>query len=75
MSTIFRWPKDLLGTTNLHDIKEIFVWDGMSAPIQYRVGHGELEDPALMPSIPSAPGRPIAALRAPTYRHKPSLCS
>jgi hypothetical protein len=69
----FRWPSELLGNLNVFDIKEMFVWDWKSAPIQYRVGQGELDDSAHMPSIPSAPNRPIAALRAPTYRHKPFI--
>jgi hypothetical protein len=69
----FRWPAELLSTINVYDIKEVFVWAWMSAPIQYRVGQGELDMSALNPSIPSAPGRPIAALRARTYRHKPFI--
>jgi hypothetical protein len=67
------WPAELQSTINVYDIKEVFVWDWMSAPIQYRLGPGELEISAPIPSIPSAPGRPIAALRAPTYRHRPFI--
>jgi hypothetical protein len=63
----FRWPKNLLGTINVHDIKEMFIWDWKWAPIQYRLGPGELEAPT------PTPGKPSATLLGPTYRHMPFI--
>ena len=69
----FRWPPELLGTINVFDIKEMFVWDWKSAPIQYRLGPGELVIPPPTFNIPYGPGNAFATSRASTYRHKPFI--
>jgi hypothetical protein len=70
----FPWPQELLNTINVFDIKEMYVWDWNSAPIQYRFSSGEPDKPESRIVIPSAgSSAPKSMSFASTRRHKPFI--
>jgi hypothetical protein len=50
-----RFPRDLRHTINIRDIREIFVWRRIDAPVEFTAGPGEPEPPDLNSKRPQLP--------------------